>query len=112
MPAFFKFVTIDTGSISAGGSVERAYVPEDDFILHRLQMFDTGGSPIRNVDVTITLDGYALTDTVVPASIFDGRSSEVAVLDVSLGARKTLRISLKNNETAARNIRIVLEIWK
>lgn len=112
MPTFNHFRTIDTGSISAGASIEKTWVPDEDYIIHKIMMFDTAGSTIRNVDVTMVIDGQSLTRDIVPAFVFDGKSHEVPILDIPIAAKKTLRIAIKNNETAARSIRIVLEIWK
>ena len=112
MAKFYAFKTIDVGSVSAGGTQEKEWTSDDDYIIHKIYVVEKSGQTLYQYEVTITLDGYAVTKDVVPASILAPDSLFSPTLDIELGKDRVIKFSVENGESASRDCYIVMELWK
>jgi hypothetical protein len=109
--AFNKLQTIDIGSVAAGATTEKSWEADGDYTIHRIYVVEKTGAGINAVEVTIRLDGTLLSRDYVPASILSIGHVNNPVMDVALKKGQEITFGIKNNETAARSLYVVLELW-
>jgi hypothetical protein len=109
--AFNKLQTIDIGSVAAGATTEKSWEADGDYTIHRIYVVEKTGASINAVEVTIRLDETLLSRDYVPAVILSPGHVNNPVMDVALKEDQKITFGIKNNETGARNLYVVLELW-
>ena len=110
MPTYFK--TLNTGSISAGSTVNKDWTPDTDIVIKKVMLIEKNDQSLSNVDVTITIADVPYTRDYVPGSAI-GTDPEYCWkpdLEVSKGSK--ILFSVKNNTSSSVNIDIVIEYEK
>jgi len=110
--AFYAFRTIDVGSVSAGGSTEKTWTSDDDYTIHKIKFIEKSAGNLYQYEVTISIDNYVITKDIVSASVFTGNWNQLPILDISIKKSQVIKFSIENNESAARDCYIVLELHK
>ena len=110
--AFYAFKTIDVGSVSAGGSTEKTWTSDDDYTIHKVKFIEKSGGDLYQYEVTISIDNYVITKDIVSGSVFVGTWNQLPELDISIKKAQVIKFSITNNESAARDVYIVLELHK
>jgi hypothetical protein len=108
---FQLFRTIDIGSVAAGATGEQSWTSDGDYTIHRIYLVEKTGASINAVEVTIRLDGTLLSRDYVPAAILGVAHVNNPVIDVSIKNGQKITFGVKNNESAARALYVVLELW-
>jgi hypothetical protein len=108
---FAKWVTVDIGSVAAGATVEKSWEVDGEFTLRRLLFIEKTGASTRAVEVTFRVDQAGYTEDVVPAYVLDVANDLNPELNIKLVKGQKVVFAVKNNETAARNLYAVLELW-
>jgi hypothetical protein len=108
---FAKWVTIDIGSVAAGGRTEANWEVDGDFTLRRILFIEKTGASTRAVEVTFRVDQAGYTEDVVPAYVLDVTNDLNPELSIKLTKGQKVVFAVRNNETAARNMYAVLELW-
>jgi len=109
---FYAFKTIDVGSVAAGGSIEKTWTSDDDYIIHRVRFVEKAGATLYKYEVTISVDNYVITKDVIPGEVLAGAWGQLPILDVSIKRAQVIKFSIANNEASARDVYIVLELHK
>jgi len=112
---FFAFKTIDLGSISAGGNVEKTWTADDDYIVKRMYIVETSETAVglQFLKVTFWIDNTPYAKDFVNAYLFGGRPNQQIELDLPLGKGKTFKISVTNiHPSSSISAHVVLELWK
>jgi len=113
MAKFKAFKTIDIGSVSAGGSTEKTWTSDGDYIIHRIRLVEKTGASLYKYTATITISGEeteTITKDIVPGHCLSGHWNQVPVLDLDLKDSWVFKISVSNDESAARDVYCVLEL--
>ena len=110
--AFYAFKTIDVGSVSAGASTEKTWTSDDDYTIHKIRFIEKSAGNLYQYEVTISVDNYVITKDTVSASVFVGNWNQIPILDISIKKAQVIKFSIENNESAARDCYIVLELHK
>jgi len=108
------FKIIDVGDISAGGTVEKTYTAEDDYIIKRMYIVETTETPVGLQYITFTfwVDNVPYTKDKVNAKLFEGYTNQVPELNIDFSRGKTFRISLTNNHSSSTiKVQVILELW-
>ena len=113
MPAVKYFIRQDVGTVAAnGGTKEVEFSWHESVTVHRIFLIEKSGADLTKVDVTITWGpNDPITRETVPASIFAYDPSKAFVIDRKLDSSLTVKFSFKNNDTADKDIVIVLECY-
>jgi hypothetical protein len=109
--AFAKIVTVDIGSIAAGATAEATWEVDGDFTWHKLYIVEKTGATVYKVELTIRIDAAGYTEDVVPAALFLFNNTLNPDLDLKISKGQKIVFGARNNETAARNLYAVLELW-
>jgi len=112
MAKFYAFKTIDSFTVSAGGTVEKTWTADDDYTIHTIRLVETTGASLALLKTTITLDGYAVTKDIVPGSVFVGNWNQLPELDIPISKSQVIKFSFENAGTSDVTIYVVLELWK
>ena len=107
-----KFITIDLGSITAGGTVESKLKKSESWKIVKIKAIEKNDNSLANVTATIRIANNVKTDEVVPLSVFQGDENEVPELNWEWKAGDEFVISVTNNGTATVNVFIVLQVEK
>ena len=110
--AFYAFKTIDVGSVAAGASTEKTWTSDDDYTIHKVKFIEKSGGDLYQYEVTISVDNYVITKDIVSGSVFVGTWNQLPELDISIKKAQVIKFSITNNEAAARDVYIVLELHK
>jgi len=108
---FAKFVTIDVGSVAAGATTEKSWEVDGDFTIRRIHIIEKGAASTRAVEVTFRVDQTGYTEDYVPAIILDPLTDHNPELGIKISRGQKVVFGIKNNETAARALYAVLELW-
>jgi len=109
---FYAFKTIDVGSVDAGASTEVTWTSDDDYTIHTIRFIEKTGGALYQYEVTISVDNYVITKDIVSASVFVGNWNQLPELNISIKKAQVIKFSITNNESAARDCYIVLELHK
>jgi hypothetical protein len=108
---FKLFKTLDAGVIAAGQTTEQSWESDADYTIHRIFFVEKAGNPINAVEVTIRKEAENYTKDYIPAAVLAYNNVNNPILDVSLKDGEKIVFGIKNNETAARSLYIVMELW-
>jgi hypothetical protein len=108
---FKKLQTIDVGSIAAGATAERSWTSDGDYTIKRIFFVEKAGASIYKVEVTFRKDGEAYAMDYVPAIVLSHLNNLNPELGIELKRDQKIVFGFKNNETAARDLYVVMELW-
>ena len=108
---FKSFKTLDLGTISAGGVVEKSWSSDDDYIIKRIYFVEKAGGDLSNVLTTIRVGEIALCKEDVPCRLFGTNLQNAVELNIPLGKSQIIVVAVKNNLTTSTAIYAVLELW-
>ena len=119
MAKFYAFKTIDSFTVSAGGTVEKTWTADDDYTIHTIRLVETTGASLTLLKTTISLSiseepprPQVITKDLVPGSIFTGYENQLPVLDIPLNKSEVIKFSFENADTSDKTIYVVMELWK
>jgi len=112
VPKFYAFKTIEDFTVSAGSTTEKTWTSDGDYIIHRIRLIETTSVGLVNLEVTITMDGYAVTKDIVPGNVFDGYWNQLPILDLEIKKSKVIKLSFENTSSSDITLYIVMELWK
>jgi len=103
------FYQINTGSIAAGATVEKQFIPEADVKIGKIFITERGGATLENVHAYITFMDEAISKPQVQLAIFGTNYETAYPLNKILKAGKSITWKVTNLTAAAVNIDITLE---
>jgi len=103
-----EWKTINTGSISAGGTVEKDWSPDVDKTVEKITVSERDNLSTAKVDCYITIADEPKTKPDIPLKILDLDYANAPVLNWTLAKGVKIYFKITNNEAAARNLDIIL----
>ncbi|MEM4029938.1 MAG: hypothetical protein QXO02_08595 [Thermofilaceae archaeon] len=107
MPFRFKELK---ATVNPGSSAEVQWVvpAEESYTLRKIQAVEETGADLRKVTVALTIDGVSRFKEGVTLHIFNVNLSDSPVLDFPAPGGTAIRFTLRNDDTSAKTVRIVL----
>lgn len=106
---FDKIIDIETESISSGGGTATAeYTANEDYVINEFMIQEKGGNTLNDVPATIYIDGEVFTKDEVNLGEFQLSYNQIPTWNQNLDDNDTLKFDITNNDSAARDLRIML----
>jgi hypothetical protein len=101
---------IEFGTITAGGTVEKSWTADDDYVIRHILIYADGQAPTKST-VTMRIDNYVITKDKALCRTFGTNAEDALLLNIPFGRSSTFYASIKNNEGADKEfiVELVLE---
>ena len=106
---FYAFKQIEVGSIAAGNTSSGSWTADDNYTIEKIFIIDKDGATLYKVTVTVRIDDKVLTRDLVPAMVLAPDELLSPELNLELSKGKTIYFEIKNNDSTAQDIYIVLK---
>jgi len=103
----YRFITLQTGSVSAGATFEVSHTATEDYILHHILSVEKGAADTGKVPITIKFDEEVWTKETMPSEALGRYVDRSPKLDYAWKKDVKLTISGTNNTGAAIDIAYV-----
>lgn len=92
--------TINSGTISAGGTVSKDWTADRDYVIKKVWVVNRGTAETKKIDLTIQFGDHFKTLDYVNAYPFEQTLKNAWEPNESLGKGERVYVSFKNNDTS------------
>ena len=101
----------ELGSIAAGGSGSAEWDSDDDYVIRHILIKADGGATTQST-CTIAIDDKTYTKDKALCNTFGTNAQDALLLNIKLAKNKKFKISVTNNEGAAKTFTVELVLEK
>jgi len=103
-----KIYAINFGTISAGGSSEKAWAPDRDIVVHSIFFVERNDKSLSNVLADVKLSGDPVTFNEVPAAAFGQDVRESLKVEKTLSRGAEIRVTVKNQRSDSVTVDMII----